>query len=264
MGTAKETLKIQTPEHVGFRYVLAGLGTRATAFLLDTAFRGLFIFLIFLTMLFLGRLLPELDPSGLLGDLSKNWILALAVLAYGVVDLGYFLLFEALWSGQTPGKRLQKLRVIRVNGQPIGWLESSIRNILRAVDILLGFYPLGLLVMFLSSRSQRIGDYAAGTVVIVERRQKVPMDRSRLGSAPKLNLSDLELHISTLSAEHYQLLRSFLRRRHEMDEAHRRELARNLAHRFMKRWGIPPRPDIPNETFLEAVVRVYERSRKAI
>ncbi|MGD8530784.1 MAG: RDD family protein, partial [Syntrophobacterales bacterium] len=115
MGTAKETLKIQTPEHVGFQYVLAGLGTRATAFLLDTAFRGLFIFFIFLTMLFLGRLLPELDPSGLLSDLSKNWILALAVLAYGVVDLGYFLLFEALWSGQTPGKRLQKLRVIRVN-----------------------------------------------------------------------------------------------------------------------------------------------------
>jgi uncharacterized RDD family membrane protein YckC len=264
MGTAKEILTIQTPEHVGFQYVLAGLGTRSTAFLLDTALRALFVFFIFLAVVLLAQWLPRFDPTGLIGRLPRTWLLALGVLAYGVVDLGYFLLFEALWSGQTPGKRMQKLRVIKVNGQPIGWLESSIRNILRAMDMLLGFYPLGLLVMFLSSRSQRIGDYAAGTVVIVERRSNVPMDRARLRSTSRLNLPDLELHLSTLEPEQYQLLRSFLQRRHQMDEAHRRDLARILAHRFMKKWGIAPGSHIPHETFLEEIVGVYERSRKAI
>lgn len=264
METAKETLKVQTPEHVGFRYVLAGLGTRSTAFLLDTVVRGLFILFIFLAVVLLARWLPEFDPSGILKAIPKTWFFALGVLAYGVVDLGYFLIFEALWSGQTPGKRMQKLRVIRVNGQPIGWLESAIRNILRAVDILLGFYPLGLFVMFLSSRSQRIGDYAAGTVVIVERRRNVPMDKTRLRTTSKLNLPELALHISTLEAKQYQVIRSFLQRRQVMDKAHRRELARLLARRLMKRWGIPPSGKISDETLLEEIVGMYERTRRAI
>ncbi|MCG6916571.1 MAG: RDD family protein [Deltaproteobacteria bacterium] len=264
METAKETLKIHTPEHVGFRYVLAGLGTRSSAFLLDTIVRGLFILFIFLAVSLLARWLPAFDPTGILAAIPKSWFFALGVLAYGVVDLGYFLIFEALWSGQTPGKRMQNLRVIRVNGQPIGWLESSIRNILRAVDILLGFYPLGLFVMFLSSRSQRIGDYAAGTVVIVERRRNVPMDRTRLRTTSKLNLPELDVHLSTLEPKQYQVIRSFLQRRQVMNRAHRSELARLLARRLMKRWGISPSADISDETFLEEVVGIYERSRRAI
>ena len=264
METAKESLKIQTPEHVGFEYLLAGLGTRSTAFLLDTAMRGLFILFIFLAILLLARWLPELDPTGLIASLSKTWLLALAVLAYGVVDLGYFLIFEALWGGQTPGKRMQKLRVIRINGQPIGWVESSIRNILRAVDILAGFYPLGLLVMFMSSRSQRLGDYAAGTVVIVERRGNVPMNRTRLRSSSDLNLLHLEVHLSALKPKQYRLIRSFLQRRHEMEEQHRSELSRLLVRRLMKRLGISPIANLSDESFLEEVVGVYERTRKAI
>jgi uncharacterized RDD family membrane protein YckC len=245
METANETLKIQTPEHVGFKYVLAGLGTRSTAFLVDTVVRGLFILFIFLVVMLLARWLPAFDPTGIFAVIPKTWFFALGVLAYGVVDLGYFLIFEALWSGQTPGKRMQKLRVIKVNGQPIGWLESAIRNILRAVDLLLGFYPLGLFVMFLSSRSQRIGDYAAG-------------------STSKLNLPDLELHISTLEPKQYQIIRSFLQRREAMEGTHRRELARLLARRLMKRWGISPRVHLTDESFLEEIVGIYERTRKAI
>ena len=159
---------------------------------------------------------------------------------------------------------MQKLRVVRVNGQPIGWLESSVRNILRAVDMLLGIWPLGLLVMFLSQRSQRLGDYAAGTVVIVERRQKVPTGRMRLPRGAELKLPDMELHLSALEPKQYQLLRSFLHRRDELNERDRRQLARLLAHRLKERWGVFPNPDIPDESFLEEVVSVYERSKKAI
>lgn len=263
METVKETMTIRTPEHVGFQYTLAGLGTRAMALLLDTAIRGLFILSIFVVLILISQWLPALSPADL-ADLSKNWIIAMGILAYGVVDLGYFLIFEALWSGQTPGKRFQKLRVIRIDGQPIGWLESAIRNILRAVDIFSGFYPIGLIVMFLSSRSQRIGDYAAGTVVIIERRRKVPMDRNRLRTTFKFLLPDIELHLSTLEPEQYQLLRSFLQRREEMDKANRHQLGRDLAHRLMERWGLPLKKDVSCESFLEEVVGAYERRKRAI
>ena len=128
METPKEILTIQTPEYVGFQYALAGLGSRATAYLLDTAIRILFLIFIFVIIVMLSKGIPMLDPTGIAIKLSKNWIMALGVIAYGVIDLGYFLLFEAFWSGQTPGKRQQKLRVIRKNGQPIGWIDSGIRR----------------------------------------------------------------------------------------------------------------------------------------
>ena len=190
--------------------------------------------------------------------------MALGILAYGFLDLGYFLFFEALWSGQTPGKRSQKLRVIRMDGRPIGWLESAIRNILRAVDILSGIYPVGLIVIFLSSRSQRIGDYAAGTVVIIERRSRVPMDRTRLRSSAKIHISDLGTHISTLGPDEYRLIRTFLNRRAEMNPAHRIQLAEDVARRLMERWQLPLNKGIAYESFLEEVMGAYERSRRAI
>jgi hypothetical protein len=118
--------------------------------------------------------------------------------------------------------------------------------------------------MFLSSRSQRIGDYAAGTLVIVERRRNVPMDRARLRSTSKLNLPDLELHISALEPKQYQVIRAFLQRREGLEESHRRELARFLVKRLLQRWGISISPDIRDEYFLEEIVGIYERTRRAI
>ena len=264
MEIPKENLSIQTPEQVGFQYTLGGLGTRATAFLLDTAFRVLLTLSIFSVVTLLTQALPSVSPTDFMADLSGNWIMAIGILAYGVVDLGYFLLFEAMWSGQTPGKRLQKLRVIRINGRPIGWLESSIRNILRAVDILAGFYPLGLIVIFLSKHSQRIGDYVAGTVVIVERRRPVPTNRTRLRSSVKLLIPDIELHISTLDTQQYQLLQSYLLRRQEMDRDHREQLAGDMARRLIEQWGLHLEETISHESFLEEVVGAYERTRRAI
>ena len=263
METIKETLTIQTPEHVGFQYTLAGLGTRTMAFLLDTAIRVLFALFIFVVILIVLKWFPDLSLSGM-RNLSRNWIMAMGILAYGFLDLGYFLLFEALWSGQTPGKRSLKLRVIRMDGQPIGWLESAIRNILRAVDILSGVYPVGLIVIFFSSRSQRIGDYAAGTVVVIERRSKVPMDRTRLRPGNEIHIPDVEHNISTLESDEYRLIRTFLDRRQEMDPTHRIQLAGDLTRRLMERWKLPLNKGFSYESFLEEVVGAYERSRRAI
>jgi uncharacterized RDD family membrane protein YckC len=263
MGTSKEVLTIRTPEYVGFQYILAGLGSRATAFLLDTAIRFLFVLVIFVVIMLLFSGL-SLDPTGILSGVSKNWIMALGVIAYGMIDLGYFLLFEALWNGQTPGKRQQRLRVIRMDGSPIGWLGSAIRNILRAVDILAGVYPVGFVVMFLSKNSQRIGDYAAGTVVIVERSRGVPKESSALQNEDAEERGDIETYISTLEPKQYQVLRSFIERRDEMDQDHRQQLARLLVQRLLERWEISTKLDISYESFLEKVVESYERIRRAL
>ena len=188
----------------------------------------------------------------------------MAVLAYGFVDLGYFLFFEALWSGQTPGKRRQGLRVLRINGQPIGWLESSIRNILRAVDLLAGFYPVGIAVVFLSRNNQRIGDYAAGTVVIVERKQGIPGDRKPLSASRVLTHPEIEWYGSRLKPAQYQVLRSFLERRGQMEQGHRHELARLLSHQLFKQMSKPSRMSVSYESFIEEVVALYEKRRRAI
>lgn len=264
METTKETFTIRTPEQVDFQYVLAGLGSRSAAFLVDTVIRAVFGVSVFVLVILFSKWLPDLDPTGLMDALSKTWIAALGVLTYGLIDLGYFLLFEAFWSGQTPGKRMQGLRVIRQNGQPIGWLESAVRNILRAVDILAGVYPLGLIVVFLSRSNQRIGDYAAGTVVIVERRRNVARDRTRLRRDEHGSEPDIEFHISQLEPEQYRILRSFLQRREEMDEAHRRKLARLLARRLMDRWGLSAAGKPSYEAFIEKTVALYEQKRRAI
>ena len=279
METDKETLTIQTPEQVGFQYVLAGLGTRANAFILDTAIRGLLILFIFVVVFSISHWLPRLVPTDLLKAIPKNWFLALAILAYGVIDLGYFLIFEALWGGQTPGKRYQKLRVIRADGQPIGWLESALRNILRAVDMFAGFYPIGLVVMFLSPRSQRIGDYAAGTVVIRERAYQVsisgvsisgtslhpaPEEGSGIGAPGAERGLDIEQYVSRLEPRQYEILRSFLQRRESMDPNHRKEIARVLCARLFEIWGISSLHKVSREAFIEEVVAIYEQKRRAI
>jgi len=264
VGTAKDIFAVSTPEQVQLNYVLAGLGSRAVAFLLDTLLRGLLLMSLFLGVLLLSSWLPRLIPGEALSRLSRTWILALGFLAYGLVELGYFLIFEAFWSGQTPGKRQQRIRVIKTDGQPVGWLESSIRNILRALDMLAGIYPVGLVVMFLSRKNQRLGDYAAGTVVIVERRRSVPSRRAERPPPARFRYPEVEAHVYRLRQEQYQVLRSFLDRREGMDSSHRREVARTLVRHLMAQWNMSLRQRVEEEPFLEEVVQLYEQKKRAI
>lgn len=264
METAKESFTVSTPEQVQLNYALAGLGSRAVAFLLDTLLRGLLLFCVFLGGLLLFSYLPRLIPLEFLKDLGRTWLLAFGFLVYGIVDLGYFLIFEALWNGQTPGKRRQRLRVIKTDGRPVGWLDCSIRNILRAVDMVAGIYPVGLVVMFLSRRNQRLGDYAAGTVVIAERRRGAPGSRGERPSAEGLRYPEMEDPVYRLRPDQYQVVTSFLERREGMDARHRREIARMLVRRLMTQWDMSLRERVEEEPFLEEVVRVYERKKRAV
>ena len=163
-----EQLTISTPEQVAFEYEMAGIGSRFVAALLDHLILGVTLFLIVCAAYTIGFMSITSASDGLEGVFL---VLAIMTLIIFIITWGYFVVFETVWNGQTPGKRAGRLRVIRYNGQPIGAGEALVRNLLRLVDFLPGFYGVGLLSMFIDKNARRLGDFAAGTLVIREGEQ---------------------------------------------------------------------------------------------
>jgi uncharacterized RDD family membrane protein YckC len=157
-GALPEDLVVATPEQVAFRFETAGLGSRFAAQLLDLVVIGAILVAVGLV----GFGIATLGGQPFLG------LLVFVILAF-VSFLAYWILPEALWSGQTIGKYVLNLRVIDARGGPITVGQAVIRNLLRIVDFLPWSYALGTVVMFSTARSQRLGDLAAGTIVIRER-----------------------------------------------------------------------------------------------
>jgi uncharacterized RDD family membrane protein YckC len=167
----EEQFVISTPEQVAFHYETAGLGSRFVAALIDHLILGLVLTLLNFAVF---MLIPAFITSSFEGNNDGGTVmlvLALVVLINFLVLFGYFLLFETVWKGQTPGKRQGRLRVLKRNGEPIGAGEAAIRNLVRLVDFLPGFYGIGLVVMFADKEVRRLGDFAAGTIVVREAEQ---------------------------------------------------------------------------------------------
>lgn len=163
-GYMDEQLTISTPEQVAFHYEMAGIGSRFVASLLDHLIMFTALFLVYCATY--GLLLGTLANGG--DDASAYVIIAIVFLISFAIFWGYFVLFETIWNGQTPGKRAGRLRVIRRDGQPVRAGEVMIRNLVRLVDILPGFYGVGLITMFINKDACRLGDLAAGTIVVRE------------------------------------------------------------------------------------------------
>jgi uncharacterized RDD family membrane protein YckC len=171
-----DQLNIETPEQVELEFGIAGLGSRFVAILIDTVLIGGFYAAVFILLAFVfssamaagGKTGDELDTAG-------KWILAAVIFLNFLLIWGYFALFEGLWRGQTPGKRVMKLRVIKDSGRQITFFEALARNLLRFVDYLPGLYLVGVITMLCNKRNKRLGDLAAGTVVVHERVDEQPL-----------------------------------------------------------------------------------------
>lgn len=150
------TYNIGTPEGVELRLPVAGLASRSLAWLIDALIKFTALFVISIILQFLG------DLGGgvmLIGAFLLLWF--------------YNVLFEVLGHGATPGKRALGLRVMNVNGTPVGWSGSLIRNLIRFIDALPGCYAFGCISVLVSRQFQRLGDLAAGTVVVYEQKKQV-------------------------------------------------------------------------------------------
>jgi len=178
---------IDTPENVSFGFEVAGIGSRFIGALIDTAIIALALTLLNLLLGYLLELVGTVNIPGLtpLMNQDASWasgvLIALYVLLNFLLMAGYYMIFELIWNGQTVGKRVAKIRVVRVNGNPVGFLEIVVRNLVRMVDVLPIAYGVGLVVMFLNQHERRLGDFAAGTMVIKEERQ---VSLATLGQAP--------------------------------------------------------------------------------
>ena len=238
MSTPDEILDIQTPENVAFGYQVAGIGSRFLAALVDTALIVVLQVAVFATFALIMRAVGQ----SLLADRLSPWVIAVVGLISFLFFWGYYILFELLWNGQSPGKRLNQLRVIRANGTPIGPPESIIRNLTRLVDLLPAAYGLGIITMFIDKQSRRLGDLAAGTLVVYDRKpipiQSLGTHRSVSFKTYGNNPAPIEgLPLERLSNDDLHLIEDFLLRRDQL--THRETLAIRILNKIYQRLGVP-------------------------
>jgi uncharacterized RDD family membrane protein YckC len=229
-----------TPEAVQLRADVAGVGSRTIAFILDSLIQAALL----IPVLFI-PLADGLDGTG--------ETVVVALVAFVVVWL-YYPAFEWLWHGQTPGKRYQGIRVVRRDGQPAGLAPVLVRNLVRIVDVMMLPF-LALISMVVTKYSQRLGDLAAGTMVVRERALPAPNVIPWLVPA---ETSFATLDTSGLTERDYTVLRTFLARRTSLDATARQQLAARLAARVREQ--LRERPDdarLPDEQLIEAAAQSY-------
>jgi uncharacterized RDD family membrane protein YckC len=230
-----------TPEAVRLRADVAGVGSRSIAFILDS--------LIQVALLIPVLFVPLADGLDGTGE-----AVAVVLVVFVVLWL-YYPAFEWFWRGQTPGKRYQGIRVVRTDGQPAGLAPVLVRNLVRIVDVMLLPF-LALISMVITKRSQRLGDLAAGTMVIRERALPAPSLVPPWLVQPEASHPTLDT--SGLTERDYTVLRTFLARRSSLDATARALLAARLAARV--RGQIRERPgdaSIPDEQLIEAAAQSY-------
>ena len=242
---AGEKLIIETPEQTSIEFPLAGIGSRFLAVLIDTLIQiGI---VIVLGLLFLGvgfgfrGAFRNIPPS------AGPWVAAIFIMAAFLLGYGYFILFESIWNGQTPGKRLTHIRVIKDSGQPITAIDSVGRNLLRVVDQLPFAYGIGVLCAAVSPQSKRLGDYVAGTVVVHEK----PFETVAPQWDAPAQTSTHQYGASRLTPEEFALVETFLSRRAALEAGVRYDTASGIVRRIQSKLTLPPEGTPAAEKLLE-------------
>ena len=257
-----DQLNIDTPELVDIQLPLAGIGSRFIALLVDY----LIWFAAFLLLVFLAAtLLPGIKAFS---KISAQWAVAIVIFIIFLFNWGYFTLFEAFWNGRTPGKRVARIRVIQRSGRAIGLFESMARNLVRYVDQFPFFYAVGVITMFVTKQHQRLGDLAAGTLVVRDREQEAPLwgesgtrtFTARIFAAapipePHHAYSLPATGIAKLSSTDLEVLEGFFARRLDMPLPTRYAIAGRIAAAIQAKSGLEPPAGASVETFLEATAR---------
>jgi uncharacterized RDD family membrane protein YckC len=221
------TTEVETPEHVRFRFRVAGPARRAVAYGLDLLVRGAIVAVLASFAMLAGASLGELVAGATTG---------LLLVFVFLTEWGYYLVFDIAWSGRSPGRRAMGLRVVDVSGHPLRLGQSLLRNLLRAADLLPMGYALGVLVMARDPRFRRIGDRVAGTMVVLEDTSRI---RAPVAIDPPPSRAELSALPSRLpvSNEELDAIELYLRRAPSLTTSRAEELAEMLAPRIAERLG---------------------------
>jgi uncharacterized RDD family membrane protein YckC len=265
----EEVLVIETPERVPLHFALASIGNRFLACAIDHTFQVLVLILIFVS----GLIIANVSSTTLENTLASapKWVYAIMIILIFLTFSGYFAFFEWIWSGQTPGKRWMKLRVIREDGRPITFWEASVRNLIRTLDMMPApFYSIGLISVFVNGRDQRVGDMVAGTVVVREREAEAPAFTEVFASPvsdPALRRSfkpvDFTASLNSLTEAEIQVVETFLRRRWDLADVPRQWMAWRVALPIL--FKIRPTYDLDTftyEGFLEELLHRYLKEHR--
>ncbi len=248
-------ITVVTPENITVTYQAAGFASRFLAFLIDAVIQLLLVLLISFIMRRVGAI-PFASASG--------------TVAVFIVLFFYPVVFESLWNGRTPGKRLLGLRVMRDGGYPLNFTAAAIRGILKIVADF-GIFPIpgapivlfgvpGLLTIFFSSEYKRIGDYAAGTIVVVDE----GISPFGEGRTPEMSPTvqfylPYVRNLDRLTPEEYRVLRRFVARRGELELPVQAALSEKIARRLLPKLEIaaPIQFQVQQADLLEAIERRY-------
>ena len=244
---------IETPEQITMELALAGIGSRFLALALDTVIQGVLYVALILLFVWLG---PKLQ----VGWLPDKWAVAILILLVFCVYWGYFAAFEILWHGQTPGKRVAGIRVVKDSGRPITVVEGIGRNVMRAVDGQF-WYLVAVISVAISRQNKRLGDYVAGTIVVHDKpTAEVKPDWSFMRPAQVGFQSEL----ANITERDLVVIETFLHRKLDLDPMVRFNTAIQLTQMVQRKTGLERPPDQSDEDFLHIIagqVRGHARLR---
>lgn len=251
-------INLQTPESVELEFTLAGIGNRSFALIIDYIIFGLTILLVWSLSAFLAfQLVPNLIGNGF-SDRLAQWIWAIQSMATFAIYVGYFVVLETLWQGQTPGKKWTKIRVIRDNGKPERLTQAILRALLRPVDDMLF---IGVFFIIFTPQEKRLGDMLAGTIVVQEEAPKLTVEISTEAEDLAVQLR-MEAEIDNLLPEDFATIRDFLQRRKNIMLQYQHQLSRKLAEQVREIILLDNVPEgYSNSQFLEATYLAYQQDK---
>jgi uncharacterized RDD family membrane protein YckC len=243
--------KSKTPESVELDFTLAGIGSRTLALVIDYLLWMTVLFLLLLLSAWLVYSLPAIDSL-------KKWIAAIQLLMLFVAYVGYFVFFETMWRGQTPGKRYAKIRVIRDDGRNAGLQQAIMRSLLRVIDDIL-FIGLGLIIF--TKQEKRLGDWVAGTVVVQEGQIIGPQEIAIDPAAQSLVDIILEAgQIGALNPDDFATMRRYLQRYPLLAPPAQITVSQQLAQQIIDIIKLPDRSIAKDpHLFIQAAYFVYQR-----
>lgn len=218
--------KITTPEQVHFHYEIAGLASRSMAWMVDQVFLWILRFGIVIAF-------------GIGGSMFS---LAFIILGIFLADFGYYIVFENFWAGQSPGKKIYRIRVISARGGKLKFPDIVIRNLLRPLDTLPFMMTLGGVVAFLDPLRRRIGDLAAETIVIRDRQIDLPafmLDRQIRVNSFETDSNIKNRILARVTREERDLIIDLMMRRDQLEEGVREDIFKQAAQYFRKQYNLP-------------------------
>ncbi|MFD2043709.1 RDD family protein [Ornithinibacillus salinisoli] len=236
MKMIQEQVDIKTPEYVSLQFKLAGLGSRATAMIVDQFILTVLNIVAILLAIFI-------TSSEMFYVMESGWLVAITIIGLFVVNWGYFFVSEYFFGGKTIGKNMIGIRVIQENGHSLTLLSAIIRNLLRIIDMLPTSYFLGIVLIFFHSKHKRLGDMAAGTIVVHERKAK-KQRKSKIEKVIErrgLTVDSFKIEgwaVHNLGEKEWNLLKTYSQKILDLRDYPKRELTTEVASILLPKVGL--------------------------